>query len=184
MLLAAIMASRAERSRVKQKGPPFEAARSGKAIYLRVHGLGSMTTAPTLEAFVDQEIEAGARQFVFDFERCDGVDSTFMGLLLGISNRLQDVDGKSVKGVVLINVDDHARKQLSSVGIDTLLTLVEGETELPRSLKLTGLDAREVSDKDRLKLMVRAHKDLVAADERNRAKFGPFLKAIVAELKG
>ena len=150
---------------MKQKGPPFEAARSGKAIYLRVHGLGSMTTAPTLEAFVEQAIEAGARQFVFDFETCDGVDSTFMGLLLGISNRLDEASSRStVRGVVLINVD--------------------GETELPRSLKLTGLDAREVSDKDRLKLMVRAHKDLVAADARNKAKFGPFLQAIVAELEG
>lgn len=170
---------------MKQKGPPFEAARSGKAIYLRVHGLGSMTTAPTLEAFVEQAIEAGARQFVFDFETCDGVDSTFMGLLLGISNRLDEASSRStVRGVVLINVDEHAHKQLSSVGIDALLTIVDGETELPRSLKLTGLDAREVSDKDRLKLMVRAHKDLVAADARNKAKFGPFLQAIVAELEG
>lgn len=172
-----------ERTEVKRKGPPFEAAKSGRAIYVRIRGLGSMTTAPTLEAFVEQEIQAGARQFVFDLGRCDGVDSTFMGLLLEINNRVgEHNNGKRPSGVILINVDDHAHKQLSSVGLDTLLTIKSGETELPGNLRLTGLDAREVSDKDRLRLMVRAHKELVAADSRNKAKFGAFLAAIVAEL--
>ena len=159
----------------------FEVAKSDDALYVRVQGLGSMTSAPALEAFVDHELQAGGvRQLVLDLADCSGVDSTFMGTLLGLNNRLGDQGEGS--GVALVNVDDHARKQLSSVGLDAFLTLVEGETRLPKKLRLTPLPAKPVGDRERLKLMLKAHKDLVAADERNRAKFGPFLEAIVAEL--
>ncbi len=167
---------------MKDKRPPFEVARSQDAIYVRVVGLGSMATAPTFEAFADRAIAEGALQFVVDLADCTGVDSTFMGLLLTISNRLREADGEDPRGCVLINVDDHALKQLRSVGVDAFLTIKAGKTALPRALTLTELSATAVDDKTRLKLMVRAHKELVAADARNRAKFGAFLEGIVAEL--
>ncbi len=65
---------------MKDKRPPFEVAKADDAIYVRVRGLGSMHSAPTLEAFADRAIEEGARRFVFDLSPCTGVDSTFMGL--------------------------------------------------------------------------------------------------------
>lgn len=163
------------------KSPPFQIARSQDAIYVRVTGLGSMHNASALDAFAEREIEEGAQQFILDLSECTGVDSTFMGTLLGLSNRVRELDAGA--GIALINVDDHARKQLSSVGVDAFVTLVPGETPLPRKLKLTQLSTEPVSDRERLKLMVRAHKDLVSADSRNEAKFGAFLSAIVAELE-
>jgi len=163
------------------KSAPFQIARSQDAIYVRVTGLGSMHNASALDAFAEREIEEGAQQFILDLSDCTGVDSTFMGTLLGLSNRVRELDAGA--GIALINVDDHARKQLSSVGVDAFVTLVPGETPLPRKLKLTELSTEPVSDRERLKLMVRAHKDLVSADSRNEAKFGAFLSAIVAELE-
>lgn len=163
------------------KSSPFQVARSQDALYVRVEGLGSMHNAAALEAFTEKEIDEGALQLILDLSDCTGVDSTFMGTLLGLSNRLRELDGET--GIALINVDDHAKKQLSSVGVDAFVTIVSGETELPRKLKLTQLSTQPVSDRERLKLMVRAHKDLVAADARNEAKFGAFLAAIVAELE-
>ena len=141
-----------------------------------------MNNAATLEAFAERAIRKGARQFVFDFKKCAGVDSTFMGLLLSIANQLSEKRKKSA-GVVLINVDDHAQKQLSSVGVDAFVTIKPGRTRLPSRLRLTELETVDVSDRERLKLMARAHKELVASDARNKAKFGAFLDAIVSELE-
>ncbi|MBL4847007.1 MAG: STAS domain-containing protein [Planctomycetes bacterium] len=163
------------------KSAPFQIARSDNAIYVRVEGLGSMNNASALDAFAEREIEDGAEQFILDLSDCTGVDSTFMGTLLGLSNRVRDLS--ETAGVVLINVDDHAYKQLSGVGVDAFVTLVQGKSKLPSKLRLTQLSTEPVSDRERLKLMVRAHKDLVAADSRNEAKFGAFLSAIVAELE-
>ena len=160
---------------------PFEAARSHDALYVRIRGLASMTTAPTFEAFTEGALSKGVQQLVLDLEHCSGVDSTFMGLILSLSNRLrEEFDGAA--GIVLVNVDDHAQRQLSSVGVDAFVTIRPGETRLPPALKLTAVDAVDSSDRERLKLMVRAHKELVAADARNRAKFGAFLEGIIGEL--
>jgi anti-anti-sigma regulatory factor len=167
---------------LKRPGQPFLVARSQGALYVRVQGLGSMHTAPTLEAFAEAQIQEGAHQLVLDLQECSGVDSTFMGLLLTLANRLREGQNGGPGGCVLINVDAHARKQLASVGVDAFVVIKEGETELPENLRLTELAVAEASDRERLKLMVRAHKELVAADARNKAKFGAFLEGIVAEL--
>jgi anti-sigma B factor antagonist len=164
----------------KQKRAVFEAARSENALYVRICGLGSMTNASTLDVFASHAMDDGVSSFVFDFKACTGVDSTFMGLILAISNRLREDDHEG--GIVLINVDDHALKQLSSVGVDAFVTVKEGRTRLPSRLRLTEVSVIEASDRERLKLMVRAHKELVASDARNKAKFGAFLEAIVSEL--
>lgn len=170
---------------MKRNQAPFAAAKSEDAIYVRITGLASMVNAPTLEAFAQQEIEEGARQFVMDLKACTGVDSTFMGLILALSNQLRELSGgdDGANGIVLINVDEHARKQLSSVGVDAFVTLKRGKTRLPKQLRLTPLTGVEASDRERLKLMVRAHRELVASDARNKAKFGAFLESIVAELE-
>lgn len=161
---------------------PFEVARSGDAIYVRVRGLGSMMVAPTFEAFAERSIDEGVRQFVIDLAECTGVDSTFMGLLLSLANRLRE--GGQPHPCIAINVDEHAQKQLSSVGLDAFITIKEGRTKLPSALKLTELAVVSASDRERLKLMVRTHRELVAADARNKAKFGPFLEGLLAELEG
>lgn len=158
----------------------FEVARAGEAIYVRVRGLGSMMVAPTLEAFADRAIAEGARQFVFDLAECTGVDSTFMGLMLTLSNRLRE-EGATQHPVVALNVDDHAQKQLTSVGLDSFISIKPGRTKLP-SLTLTELSTVQASEKERLRLMVRTHRELVASDARNKAKFGAFLEGLLEEL--
>jgi anti-anti-sigma factor len=160
---------------------PFEAASSEDALYVRIRGLANMTAAPTFEAFVDQSLSGGVHQLVLDLKECTGVDSTFMGLILSLSNRLREADAEDA-GIVLVNVDDHALRQLSSVGVDAFVSIRSGKTRLPPALRLTPVKVVETSDRERLKLMVRAHKELVAADARNRAKFGAFLEGIVDEL--
>lgn len=162
---------------------PFEVARAGEAIYVRIRGLGNMMVAPTLEAFAQRAIDEGARQFVFDLAECTGVDSTFMGLLLTLVNRLRE-EGQVNHPCVAINVDEHAQKQLCSVGLDAFISIKEGRTKLPSALTLTELAVTPASDKERLRLMVRTHRELVAADARNKAKFGPFLEGLLAELEG
>lgn len=167
---------------MKRPSKPFLVARSRSALYVRIQGLGSMHTAPTLEAFAESEIESGARQLVVDLRECSGVDSTFMGLLLTLANKLRALQNGTPGGCVLINVDAHAQKQLSSVGVDAFVSIKDGETELPEELRLTELAVVEAGERERMKLMVRAHKELVSADARNKAKFGAFLEGILAEL--
>jgi hypothetical protein len=173
------------------KGSPnFAVARAGDAVYVRVTGLGTMANAPILKAFVDKMIEEGFRRFVVDLEPCRGIDSTFMGTLLDVATSAREgprppkksASDEGEPGVLLVNVDDHCRKQLVSVGLDAFLPIAPDKVVLPSGLELRALDMADVPPQERLKLVLKAHQELVAIDARNEAKFGPFLKDLLADL--
>jgi hypothetical protein len=61
-------------------------ARGADLVVIRVVGRGNMLNAPALSEFAEQQRKAGFTRFVFDLERCGGLDSTFMGVMVGIHN--------------------------------------------------------------------------------------------------
>jgi anti-sigma B factor antagonist len=160
----------------------FEVARSRFGVYIKVHGFGNLTNAPIFNAFADKMVDEDWTRFVVDLETCRGVDSTFMGMLLGVQAKARDRSGDdSDTGLLLVNVSDHCRKQLSSIGLDAFLSFRDVPTTLPR-VELRRLEAPEVSPNERLSLILKAHQDLVAFDRRNASKFGPFLRSILRDL--
>jgi hypothetical protein len=177
---------------VSRHSTNFEVARAGDAVYVRVTGLGNMGNAPVLKAFIDKMIEEGFRRFVVDLGPCRGIDSTFMGTLLDVATSAREGAKPARKalsesddgepGVLLVNVDDHCRKQLVSVGLDAFLPIAGEKAVLPAGLELRALETADVPHQERLKLIVKAHQELVAIDQRNEAKFGAFLKDLLADL--
>jgi hypothetical protein len=173
------------------KGSGFEVARAGDVVYVRVTGQGNLSNAPVLKAFVDKMLEEGYRRFIVDLDPCRGIDSTFMGTLLDIATtaregarpgkRLSESD-VSEPGVLLVNVDEHCRKQLVSVGLDAFLPIAADRAKLPAGTELRGLEIKDVDPQERIKLILKAHQELVAIDQRNEAKFGSFLKELLADL--
>lgn len=159
----------------------FYVARTNDGIYIRVHGLGNMHNAVTLNAFAEKMMEEGYTRFALDLGPCRGVDSTFMGTLLGISSRAKESAADGDGNLVLINVGDRCRQQLSSIGLDAFLTFRETPAEAPE-VDLRRLNGKEVSPKERLQLILKAHRDLVAVDQRNESKFGPFLRSILKDI--
>ena len=59
-------------------------ARGSDLVVIRVVGAGNMLTAPSLAEFAEEQRKAGFKRFVFDLERCKGLDSTFMGVMVGM----------------------------------------------------------------------------------------------------
>ena len=59
-------------------------ARGRDLVVIRLIGRGTMLNAPALQDFADEQRKAGFIHFLFDFERCSGLDSTFMGVMVGM----------------------------------------------------------------------------------------------------
>ncbi|MCW8131488.1 MAG: STAS domain-containing protein [Planctomycetota bacterium] len=57
-------------------------------VVIRVVGMGNMATAPALDDFLDGERQDGFRRFLFDMSQCRGLDSTFMGCMIGLYTAL------------------------------------------------------------------------------------------------
>ena len=64
-------------------------ARGSDLVVIRVVGKGNMLNASALSDFVEQQRKAGFKRFVFDMERCHGLDSTFMGVMVGMQTQLR-----------------------------------------------------------------------------------------------
>ncbi|MBI3828071.1 MAG: STAS domain-containing protein [Planctomycetes bacterium] len=64
-------------------------ARGAGMVVVRVIGMGNMATAPALNEFLEREREDGFRRFLFDMAQCRGLDSTFMGCMVGLCTALQ-----------------------------------------------------------------------------------------------
>lgn len=156
-----------------QRAGAYRIARSKDSIYVRVAGLATMNNSDTLDAFLDKMQEEGYRAFVVDLADCRGVDSTFMGIL----SKLRD-------GLVVVNANDHCRKQLRSVGLDRVARIQEGPADLPEKLELHELPSAQADPIARLKLIRKAHEALIALDRKNEEKFGAFLEDIAKNLGG
>lgn len=157
----------------------FRIARSGDAVYVRVVGLATMANSTTFKEFADRMQAEGYRLFVVDLAECRGVDSTFMGLLLGIAHA-----GERRDALMVVNANPHCRKQLESIGLHRLLKIQAEPAGLPKDLQLHELPEAEVSPIQRLKLIMKAHQDLIAIDKKNEEKFGAFLKDLAKNLRG
>jgi anti-anti-sigma regulatory factor len=156
-----------------ERSGSFRIARSKDAIYVRVIGLGNMNNSVTFKDFADRMQQEGYRAFVVDLADCRGVDSTFMGILLGLRDRL-----------VVVNANAHCRKQMESIGLHRVVRIQEEAASVPPALELHELPESEADPVTRLKLIMRAHQDLIAIDRKNQDKFGAFLSDLARHLGG
>ena len=151
----------------------FLVATSDDIVFSRVVGLGTMNNSIGFQQFIVELKSKGYRKFIFDLSQCDGFDSTFMGILLGIS--------REAKLVVLVNALEEHSRILSEVGIDKVVHLCHSPVELPE-IELQRLESRAVSQDERQRVVLSAHENLVRLDRRNEEEFGQFVDLLRGEL--
>ncbi len=156
-------------------------------VYVRVVGRGTFQNSQPLRLFALQKIDGGQREFIIDLGQCQGMDSTFLGMLAGIGLRLRQ--NGELATVHIVNISARNLELLETLGLDRLFTVNSGtcpslaetdyhklpETDL--SQLAHPLDKEETAD-----VMLEAHDNLVRADERNAPKFREltrFLRAAV-----
>ena len=159
------------------KQDTIEVARAGKVICARVHGLGNFSNALMFEEFCEAELEQGVESFLIDLSDCEDMDSTFMGVLAGLSTHFPP----ERSSIVILNASEKNRQLLDDLGLSKLIAVRNRRDEIPalemQTLAPDTLPARERADRIR-----KAHQQLVDADARNAVKFAPLLKLLKQDL--
>ena len=155
--------------------PVLEVARQGATAYLRVLGRATFTSGPVLKQFGTAAIEDGCNRIVLDVLACEGMDSTFMGVLAGLATRLTRQTGGSM---LMLNISDKLFEILSALGLNQLMDcrrlgarpepLVE--PPLPAHA-LRPITAAAGSLQTTQRVMLEAHTDLAAVSAENRIRF-------------
>jgi anti-anti-sigma regulatory factor len=158
----------------------LEAAKTKEAVYIRVIGLGNFNTAGPMREYAEKAFEEGARCVIVDLAQCTGLDSTFMGTLMGFIG----ADGGQGDPVVVsvVNATPPTMRAMNSLGLPKILHVRDEPVKVPQC-KLEQLQ-EGWQDKKRRTLLIRdAHIALMKADKENEARFGPFVAALVKETR-
>jgi len=155
----------------------FAVARSGANVYVRAAGLANMKNAPTLHGFLEAELAQGMRRVCLDLQGCLGMDSTFMGLMVEFSKRLNDQNGR----LVIVNPGAKNLMLLTMLGVNEVVPVVE-TCQVP-PVDFFDLSSQPLlSVRERMQLIRTAHENLVKLSASNQQKFAGFLEALDRDL--
>lgn len=144
----------------------------------KIDGRGSMNNVHLFMEICGEAIKAGHKRLIVDFTNCNGLDSTFMGALVVIDDRMKENHGE----LILIKVNEKVRDLLAMLGVLEIVKIGQTLT-LPQNLTFEKITPFNISDMERIKLIHQSHRRLVDSNPKNNAQFGNFLKALEAELK-
>ena len=147
----------------------LQAAFAGDLLFIRVIGRGGFGVAAPMKQFIDERCRAHPlRIVVIDLAECIGMDSTFMGVLAGLSRRLK----KTGKTLEVINLSEKNANLLSTLGVDQILTLYRDAHGYTIPEPQTGsLPTDQASKKEMAETALNAHQNLVEINEENKPRF-------------
>lgn len=133
---------------------------------VRINGKANYLNCNSFREFVEQMLSDGRQRFLVDFEKCLGMDSTFLGILAGtaLELRKQSPPGE----MILCRLSERNNELITNLGLHNLLTISGDEPDALISGSFDGLEDKEVSEASKV---LKAHENLAEADEKNKAKF-------------
>lgn len=157
----------------------IDVARTKEAVYVRVTGLGNFNNAGPMREYCEKAFGEGLRTVILDLGPCTGLDSTFMGTLMGFLN-MED-NGAPVT-VSIVNATPAAMRAMTCLGLPKILHVKPDPVTFPECRLETLREGWQ--DKRRRTLLIRdAHVALMRADKENENRFAPLVSALVKEVR-
>lgn len=163
------------------------AAYIDRTAVIRVEGRGSFKISPPMKQFIHQVIKSqSASHILIDMSDCCGMDSTFMGVLAGLSYHVKDKPGITFK---LINLSEKNQKLLITLGVDRVVdyslsaTREEQEIVDGQGSEAQTLEADFADKLDAAKTTLEAHETLVDINPENYDKFKSVLELLKNDVR-
>jgi len=145
-------------------------------IWMRVEGRGTFENCQGLKEFSRRMISKGHTEFILDLEKCELMDSTFMGTLAALAFSLRDSQGR----LRVVRANTRNFSLLESLGLDNLFAVEpEPSGPAPAAFKKTDISDRD-SQEARVHIL-EAHEALIEADPRNAVRFQDVIEFLKSE---
>ena len=145
-------------------------ARSANLGFIKVVGRGSFQNSGCLKAFYQQLLKDGVARFVVDLGACTFLDSTFLGILLGLGLKLKEAgEGR----LHILNASPRNLELLRNLGLDRLINVDAQHVELNGVLEkpLEEVPCPVTTRAEAAPTILEAHTNLMEFDARNVPKF-------------
>jgi anti-sigma B factor antagonist len=138
-------------------------------VIVRVEGRASLHNSDALRDFFRETIARGHGRFVVDLQRCQSMDSTFLGVLAGAALGLRKRNPPG--SLVLANLGSRNLELVRNLGLHRILTVDAGDAQLQYDGNDRPLAPTERSNLERARITLEAHEHLIEVDESNRGQF-------------
>ena len=151
----------------------------GERAVVRITGRANCLSSVSFKRVINSLIERGRRVFTLDLSDCQLMDSTFLGVLVGLNRTLGQAgpDG----GFSLYKPTETVRVLLDNLGILELFSTAES---LGQAETAEPVEVGEASDKIELThTSLEAHLTLIDVNRGNEAKFKEVTRFLEEDLK-
>lgn len=136
--------------------------------FVRVFQKASYLNCGPLRSFFEKSMLDGRRNYIVDFQDCSSMDSTFLGILVGLALKLRKFEDEGF--LTLVNLRGRNLETVQNLGIHKIAEISSEETpsdvhEL-NDLKSGQEDGAACSD-----TIYQAHKTLMELNEKNSRMF-------------
>jgi anti-anti-sigma regulatory factor len=145
-------------------------ARSGNLGFVKVVGRGSFQNSGCLKTFYLQLLKDHVDKFVIDLDACTYLDSTFLGILLGLGLKLKAAGNGLLH---ILNASPRNVELLKNLGLDRLISIDAKRVNLEgvAGQKLEALECPVQTKAEAGPTILEAHEALMEFDPRNVPKF-------------
>ncbi len=149
-------------------------------IVIKIVGRANYLNSAPLNNFFVNMFKSDKKNFIVDFSKCDGMDSTFLGIIAGNALEVRKKNGS----LVLLKLNKRNLELVKNLGLHKILTVDNKSSEKCLEDADTCLKPQKLSDPKNADMILKAHQSLVKIDETNRYKFQDvitFLKSQIDE---
>jgi anti-anti-sigma regulatory factor len=148
-------------------------------IWMLVDGRGTFENCQGLKEFSRRMIAKGHVEFILDLEKCELMDSTFMGTLAALAFSLRDTEGGLLR---VVRANPRNFSLLENLGLDHLFSVEpEPSDSAPSSLKKNPEPAEGHDSEEARVHILEAHEALIEADPRNAVRFQDVIEFLKSE---
>jgi anti-anti-sigma factor len=147
---------------------------------LRYFGRVDYMLATSINRFADRMIEKGdVGGLIFDLTEAETLDSTNLGLLARIAERVQKAGGGRS---VIVSTSDNINCVLRSMSFDQIFEIVTEPADFSAA-SADHIETEPQSQEELLNTMLDAHRTLVALSESDRLQFQDVVACLESELQ-
>ena len=154
-----------------------EVSSTGDEVRIRVTGRATHLISQPLREYAWQMIRRGSRAFFIDLADCLYLDSTFAGVLVGMSMKLKGVDGV----LTLQRVPARCAELFATLGVEALFKFDERPSP-PSDLQPQALPMAARSREAWAGTILEAHRLLAEAERANETRFEDVIEFLKSEL--
>lgn len=155
---------------------PISVACFNQEVWIRITGRGNFKCSGELKQMVQGMIGKGYYHYVLDLRSCEQLDSTFMGTITGIAQRLRQYQQAFFK---VVNVSRNNQELMENLGLNQLFLIqpLSVKSELPPDLDEhcfteSAPPVPAADEKAKMQeVIVSAHEALVVVNKDNAEKF-------------